>query len=209
MTPDPRSESGTALLAAILVTSLLTTIAAVLTFITVAGTLASANYRAAQETAYAAEAGLERAMTDVRALADWSLLVSGAALSAFDDGAAAPVAPDGRPLDLAALTARVQAASDADSGGPVASPDAPSWHLFAHGHVSRLLPPGAVTTPAYVVVWIADDADDRDGDAGRDSNGAVMLMAQAFGARGAQRAVQATVARTSSGVRLTSWRADP
>ena len=62
-----RSESGAALLAALLVTSLLTTIAAALTFVTVAETLASANHGTAQEVAYAADAGLERTIADKRA----------------------------------------------------------------------------------------------------------------------------------------------
>jgi len=55
--------------------------------------------------------------------------------------------------------------------------------------------PGAGHDTAYVVVWVADDSDDLDGNAAVDANDIVMIRAEAFGPRGSKRAVEATIAR--------------
>jgi hypothetical protein len=46
---------------------------------------------------------------------------------------------------------------------------------------------------AYVVAWVADDPDETDGDPSRDSNGVILVRAEAFGTRGAWRAIEATL----------------
>jgi Tfp pilus assembly protein PilX len=111
-------------------------IAAALTVGSATETLISANYRTAHETFYAAEAGLARAVSDLQRTADWSLALGGAVASGLQF-AGAPAAPDGRALDLPALTRRLQAESDAEAG---ADPDRPVWTLFGHGPLSLLLP---------------------------------------------------------------------
>ena len=70
----------------------------------------------------------------------------------------------------------------------------------------------------YVVVWIADDPDDLDGDPNLDSNDIVIVRSEAFGIRGGRRAIDATILResaldgsigggaTRSDVRVISWR---
>jgi hypothetical protein len=55
-------------------------------------------------------------------------------------------------------------------------------------------------------VWVADDAAEADGDAGRDSNGLIAIRAEAFGPQGMQRAIEATLATGGFGVKLVSWR---
>jgi hypothetical protein len=50
----------------------------------------------------------------------------------------------------------------------------------------------------YVVVWIADDPDDLDGDPSLDSNDIVIVRSEAFGIRGGRRAVEATILRESA-----------
>jgi hypothetical protein len=43
-------------------------------------------------------------------------------------------------------------------------------------------------------VWIADDPGETDGDPTRDSNGILLVRAEAFGVRGSWRVVEATLA---------------
>jgi hypothetical protein len=61
--------------------------------------------------------------------------------------------------------------------------------------LQRLLPAGRIPSTAYVVLWIADDAEDADGDPLADSNDRLLLHAEAFGVRSARRRIEATVGR--------------
>ena len=117
---------------------------------------------------------------------------AGTATPDFRDGASAPALSDGTILDLARLTLERQA--DSNALYP-AGPDRPMWRLFAHAPISWLLPGGVIQSPTYVVLWIADDVYDRDGDPLRDSNGVLVLRAEAFGVHGVRRRIEATVAR--------------
>lgn len=201
-------ERGAALICALMVTALLTTLGAALAFLMATETVISANYRSASEALYAADAGVERAMADLRAT-DWTGVLApppANVMSGFDDAAMSPVDPSGAPLDLTRLTAALQGQSDARYG---VGPDSPGWRLFAHADLTRLMPAASISTPAYVVVWVADDAEDGDGNPSRDSNGVLMLRAESFGIAGAHRIVEATVARpggVASAIRLASWR---
>ena len=60
----------------------------------------------------------------------------------------------GSPADnLRALTARLQAESDAASPSGVA----PAWRLFSYGPMARLVPESGWQNPYYLVVWVADE----------------------------------------------------
>jgi hypothetical protein len=208
-----RREQGAALLTALLVAVLLAGIAAVITSITVTETLIAAAHRHAAETSFAADAAFERAVTDLAALPDWSLAVLPAPAnvqSTFVDGQARPRAPDGRELDLAALTRTRQLESDARHGPAVFGPDAPQWRLFAHAPLGEVLPADTPAQPAYVVVWVADDGLDGDADATLDSNGKLLLFVQAYGAGGARRSVEGAIWRSPAGiVNVLAWRGAP
>jgi hypothetical protein len=126
--------------------------------------------------------------------------------SSFDDGEALPRAPGGRTLDLAALTAERQRESDQRDGPAVFGADSPEWRLFAHAPLSALLAAPGLDLPLYLVVWIADDESDGDGDPAVDRNGRILVWAVAFGAGGARRSVEARVGRTSGGeLQLLGW----
>ena len=141
---------------------------------------------------YAADAGVERAIGDLRPLATWRAVPATASGSAdFNDGVTIARAPDGAVLDLAQLTARRQAESDALYPN---TPDRPVWRLFAHASLNRMIA-GSATAPPYVIVWIGDDLDEVDGDPATDTNDVVMIHAEAFGTRGGRRAVEATIQR--------------
>ena len=66
-----RGQQGTALLCALMVTTLLGTLGAALVFLVTTESMISANHRTAQQALYAADAGVERAMAGLRTLPDW------------------------------------------------------------------------------------------------------------------------------------------
>jgi Tfp pilus assembly protein PilX len=187
-------QRGVALLSVLMVTALLGTVAAALVFVVTIESMTSGNHRLAQTSIYAADAALERAIGDLGSLADWGAVPATATVAASDffDGDPAPRLPDGTVLDLAKLAADRQAESDA-----IYAPTAnrPVWHVFGRAALSTLLPENAASNSAYLVVWVADDGDDGDGDPLRDSDGVVMLRAEAFGPSGARRRIDAVVAR--------------
>lgn len=199
---------------ALLMALLIGAIAAALVTLTTTETLIAASYRHAQEASYGAEAALERGLHDLATMPDWSPALSAPpanVTSGFDDGEVAPRAPDGRTLDLVRLTAERQRASDEHDGPAVFGADSPRWRLYAHASVRALLvspeAAPALNLPLYLVVWVADDESDGDGDPAIDSNGRILVCAMAFGAGGARRSTEARVARTGDGdLRLLAWR---
>jgi len=212
-----RSDRGTVLVSALLVTVLIGTLGAALAFVVTTESVIAANYRAAQQGLYAADAGVERAIGELRRLTTWRTVPGSAESSAadFNDGAIAPRAADGTALDLVRLTSQRQAESNTFYPD---APDRPQWHLFAHASLDHMISGGGSDPSPYVVVWIADDPDDLDGDPTLDSNDIVIVRSDAFGIRGGRRAVEATVLResaldgsmgggaTRSDVRVIAWR---
>lgn len=187
----PRAgESGSALICVLMVTTLLATLSAAAVLVVMTESIASANHGAAQQALYAADAALEQALSELQS-ADWRGLPGGTVSARLWDGAMAPRAPDGTVLDLARLATARQAESDAAFG---ISPDRPVWRLFGHAPLSDLAPAGTVVPPAYLLVWMADDGDERDGEPGLDSNGVLMVRVEAFGASHAHRSIEATLA---------------
>ena len=181
-----RSETGVALVLVVLAVLLMSAIAAALSISTATDRLIAGSFRTSEEGVYAADAGLERAASDVRQVAEWSTVVSGEIVSGFTDGAPSGVRvmPDGRLIDPALL----------------ASAAGPGWVPFAFGRIGDLVPDGPRSPPFYVVVLAARTRPDRDD--------WIELRAQAFGPRGARQQVEATLAKTDEppGSRVLSWR---
>jgi hypothetical protein len=204
-------QSGAALIVGLLITVLIAGIAAVVITITTTETLISGAHRHVAETTYAADAAFERALAELAALPAWSplLLAPPANLqSSFVDGQSNPVAPDGRQLDLLALTRARQADSDTRQGTAVFGADRPQWRLFAHTSLAGILPAGTPAPQAYLLVWVADDGTDGDGDACSDTNNRVLVHAEAYGSGAARRSVEALIGRTAEGIlQVLSWRA--
>ena len=187
-----RSERGTVLLCALMVIALMATLGAAVTLIVSSESAVAANYHASQQGLYAADAGIERAIAELRALSTWSAVPSSSTSFAdFNDSQAVPQAPDGTTLNLAQMTIRRQAESDALYASV---PDRPVWRLYAHAPLNRMVPGAGAVTP-YVVVWIADDPDESDENAGVDTNDVVVLHAEAFTVRRGRRAIEATIRR--------------
>lgn len=198
--PD-RRESGAAILVALVAALLLSAVGLGLVSMSNTERAIAANFGVAHHAWLAADAALERALVDVRRAVSPDDLLSGVSRSAFADATLTPAAPWGGTLDLAALTADLQARSDAESGW---NPNAPRWRLLVSGPLSRLAPAGAWDPAIYVAAWIGDDLSETDGDPLADANQAVMLVAMALGPFGARHTIAATVA-AGNGVRVLSW----
>jgi hypothetical protein len=191
------SDRGTVLVAALMVAALLGTLGAALAFVITTESVVAANHGAGQQSLYAADAGVERAIGELRRLTTWRTVPGAAGSSSpdFNDGVSAPRAADGRVLDLVRLTSQRQA--DSNMVYPDV-PDRPRWQLFAHASLDRMTAGSGSDSSPYVVVWIADDPDDLDGDPSLDSNDIVIVRSEAFGIRGGRRAVEATILRESA-----------
>jgi len=187
------------------------------------------------EAFYGADAGIERAMVDLLRLPSWDGALTGTVTSTFIDGGPDGVraGPGQLPFDLSEATSLVRcgkpACSDADlvaitEERPWGSNN-PAWQPFAYGPLDQLLPDQRINSHIYVVVWVADDPSENDGDPRRDGGlpvgcdpardpgcqdrnlgrGVLLMKAKAFGPDGTQRAIEVTVKRTDL-PRIVSWR---
>jgi hypothetical protein len=75
-------------------------------------------------------------------------------------------------------------------------PDTPRWRVVDVRH------DGVIET----AVWVSDDPADRDGRPDEDSNGRVVVRAEAWTALGGTRAVEVYLARDEAVTRRLSWR---
>ena len=149
------------------------------------------NFQAGARTLYAAEAVAEHVILDLVTDRQWTDAVSGTRRSSFIDGTTHPLAPWGETLDLPAMTAALQLGTDAASPWGA---DTPRWRLFASGTLATLGGAGR-EPPTYLVAWVADDPSDHDGDPAIDTNGVIVIRAQAQGIGGMRRSVQVVLRR--------------
>jgi Tfp pilus assembly protein PilX len=195
-----RSETGTALIMALMSMMLLTALGAAVIVVTNTETRIADNYRNSQEALYAADAAAERVVQDLLMIPRWNDILTGAAKSAFVDGAATgqKTLPAGGRVTLCcdtnSATGQLQAATNAAN---LWGPNNPQWQLFAWAPLGEILP-GVIRSPMYVAVWIADDPAESDGVPAADVNGTLTVHAEAYGPSGTRKVVEVTVARTAS-----------
>jgi hypothetical protein len=213
-------NSGTALLAALIVMAIVAAMGLGLALSTSLEPLAAANYEANHAARLAAEAGVAIAVHELADIGDWNLALTGAARSAvMEQGDITVDLPDGSQAGLDELTARATcgrpgACLDTERSAITSArpwgPNNPRWQVFGHGRLGHLIPEGAGLPETVVVVWLADDPAEIDGDPLRDSGvgpggewrpgGCVLAVrAEAFGARFAHRTLLAIVARPAQG----------
>jgi hypothetical protein len=223
-------ERGVALIVAMVVLALTAAIGLGLVLTTSLEPLAAANYESAWAAFFAAEAGIAVAGHELAAIADWNAVLTGLVSSSVLERPG-PVLnlPDGSSASLSELTnlATCGHAEPCASGELTAftverpwGPNNPRWQIFGHARLDQLVPGGSGAVPVEVVVWVADDPADIDGDPLRDSAAApggewrpgacvVAVRAEAFAARSGHRVITATFSRASpgcdSGARLVSW----
>ena len=150
-----------ALVTALFATALLMGLGLSILLLGSAETALASRDRDSRALGYAARAAASVAAADLRALPSWAAVATPGATSEvsatpgqFVDSTLAPSAPwGGAVLDLRALTARLQAESDAAAP----SGSAPPWRLFVYGPLVRLVPESAARNPYYLVVWLADE----------------------------------------------------
>jgi hypothetical protein len=189
-----------ALMSLVLLSALGTSLAVVMT----TELRASANYAISRETMYAADGALQIAAHELLAVDAANVLLSGDTLSGFIDGPPSGVRQlgDGSVVDLTQATAAVNAEPRAwGANNPV-------WRLFAFGWLGPR---------TYVMAWAADDWAENDGDPLVDGDsamnpgaGILALRAEAFGAGGAHKVLEATVRRELDAaggpvIRILSW----
>ena len=190
-----RGERGSALIIALIATVLLSALGVGLVMLTNTETGIASNYRKGSEMLYAADAAVERVVQDLLLVPRWNDILSGGVQSAFVDDSLTPTTPAGRLLNLTSLTSEVQ--SQADATNPW-GPNNPQWRLFAYGPLAEISGTGTIQSDAYIVVWMADDPSETDGDPTADTNGVITVLAQAIGSGGTLRTVEVTVAKTDT-----------
>ena len=209
-------EQGTALFIALMATMLLSALGLGLVLTTTTEVLIVGNYRNAQQGLYAADAALERVLPDLVAVPNWDPILRGEVRSAFVDGASsgARLLSDGSSLDLTAATNRANcgkattctiAEMNASTDDRPWGANNPRWKLFAHSRVDALLSNGMVSSPVYVVVWVADDPTENDADPAKDGStrgnpgrGMVAVRAAAYGPKGTHKVIETTLGRTDT-----------
>lgn len=189
-----------ALVTALFATALLMALGLSIALLGSAETTLAARDRDGRALGHAARAGLSIAAADLRALPSWTGVGASGAVAEVSatigqwvDSTLTPAAPwGGPPLDLRALTARLQAESDAASS----SGAAPPWRLFSYGPMARLVPESGWQNPYYLVVWVADEG------------GNVVARAVAYGPGDGRSISEASLARepATGGVRILTIR---
>jgi Tfp pilus assembly protein PilX len=219
MTARGRSERGAALLIALMCLMLMTGLGLALVLTTSTETLITGNFKHGSEGMYAADAGVERVMQDLLTVPDWNAVLAGQVTSPFIDGPASGVRTmaDGTTLNLAEATnmincRKVTTCSTTEMNTSTEerpwSVDNPRWTLYAYGPLGNMLTgtlAATINSQMYVVVWVADDPSENDGNPLQDGNaqtnpgsGVLAMRAEAFGPNGTHRVIEATVARTDT-----------
>lgn len=206
----PSREQGSALVVALVASSLLSALGLALASLTVVEATISSNHRAGNQLSYAADAAGEAILADLLTTPSWTDILTGAVSSRLNGHAVPPAGPGTTPRTLAQLTADVQAESDAAG---VWGANTPRWRLFAYGWLTELAPIASGVSDEYLTAWVADDVDEADDDPLADTNGRLQFIARASSARGMQRRIALTVAQTPAltmagtpAVRILAWR---
>jgi hypothetical protein len=174
-----RSERGVALVLALLSMTVVLALGGALTVLMATEVTIAARFRDGLEAFHAAEAGIARAMIDLRT-ADWDAARAGSSTSSFRD-AAFDLASAGRDIDSVAGRA--------------------GWQPYAYGRFSDMLPGTDGDRRLSVVVWVAADPIGDDN--------LIVVRAHAYGPGGVRRMVESTVERTPGGLRVVAWREGP
>lgn len=153
--------------------------------------------RDSRSLARAARAAAALAVADLRALPSWAGVPQqgtppelSAAAGRLAPATLAPAVPWGGTLDLRTVTSRLQSATDAEG-----APGDPSiWRVYGAANLASLVS-GTGGLPCFMVIWVADDPVDGDGDPSADTNGIIQVRGAAFGAGEGEAVVSLTVSR--------------
>jgi PilX N-terminal len=199
-------EAGAALVLVLLLTVLVAALASAMLVLVNLEVVLAGNQRDGAEALYAAEAALEFSVDELSRAPDWTAVLAGVHPATMVDSTMTPRTEFAGVADLLAMTSDVQRQTDARAFWGANSPQ---WRLFASGPLRAIAPVAGTAGGIYLVAWVSDDVAETDGNPWADGNGVVRVRAEAFGRRGARRAVEAVVGRTgvAGASRLISWRA--
>ena len=175
------------MIVALLLTTVLLALSMGLVVLTNIESAVAASFRRAGEALQAADAGIEVAVARLSA-ADWAAVFNGVEPLPCRGPDGSPIAPTGF--------------YRTDRWGA----NDPVWRLHACGPLRDQVPGDAVDPVTILAIWFADDPSEVDDDPILDTNERLTVRAEAFGPAGAHAAIEATVARVGSGVRILSWR---
>ena len=211
-----QGERGAALVVALMATMLLSALGLALILTTTTETKIAGNYVHSQEAMYAADAAIERMVQDVLTVPDWNNMLTGAQRSAFVDGAPSGnrTLPNGAVINLTEATNMINCGKlttcsttemNTSTEDRPWGANNPRYQLFGYGPSNNFIETGTLNSPFYVIVWVADDPADSDGDPTKDGNdsnnkgsGVILLRAEAWGGRGAHKVIEVTLMRTDS-----------
>ena len=187
---------------------LLSAIGASLSLISATDVTIAGHFDRAHEARHAAAGAVELVSLELRDLPDWNPVLEGVVRSVGAVGSPGGVRTvAGRPVNLDQLRSLLEcgqlapcsdAATAAVSAERPWGADNPRWNLFRYGPWASFT--GAPST-LYVVVLVADDTAEQDGDPRQDSQqgapggGRIRVRAEAFGAQGAHAAAEALLER--------------
>ena len=184
-----RSDRGVALVIALFAMTVMSALGAALVLLTSTESIIAGNFRHSRQAFYAAEAIAELTLAELRGLASWTPVVEGTQRSQFVDGPPEGPRdlPTGSPINLSEVF------NLANCGAPTPCGGVPRWQLFAYGPVRNLAPAGAVESPFYIAALVGGAVQSADG------GSVVTVRGEAFGPRGAHRAIAVTVSRNAAG----------
>ena len=206
MNGTAHADSGAALLLALLTTLMLAALGGGLIALGDTEAALAYNHRAAGELRYAAEAAVERALAETRPAISWTDVLSGAVRSPMLPTTTQPLTPWGKTIDLTALTAEVQAESNAVFAVGM---NTPSWRLFSAGAFDMAAGGAAGIPQAYLVAWVADDPSETDNNPASDTNDIVFVRGLALNVLGMRVGVHVAAQRLGGPMRILAWRAVP
>jgi len=210
------AEQGVALVIALMATTLMLSLGGALILLSSSETAIAANFRAAHEAIYAADAVMERTIAELGRLPDWTPVLDGRIQSSFIDGSSSGIRTlvDGSTIDLAEITnlANCQKSTGCSAADLAATTterpwgaNNPRWTLYAHAAMADMLGAQSIHSAFYALALVGDDPSENDDDPSRDGfsvasglnpgKGIVLIRAEAFGPRSAHTVLEATVAR--------------
>jgi hypothetical protein len=231
-----RRDRGIALIVVLMSMTLLLALGGTLVLTATLETRIPVHYRDGAEALYAADAAIERALSDLQLEPDWNGILTGTTVSSFVDGPPSGTRTlAGTTLNLDEQTSLVRCGRRSgctEDEMNAASTDRPwgrnnpRWQLYLYGPLTSLPSVHTIRSSAYIMVWVADDPSETDddwltdggppvGDPDGDNpgRGVLSLRAHAYGPSGVRRIVRATVERLEFGddelpgsLRVVSWR---
>jgi hypothetical protein len=162
-------------------------------------TLVAGRYGRAIEALHAADAGIDAAIAELRAIGDWTSVISGARQSSLVEGPfrGTLVVPGAGPIALCCGPATISGRLLAETRvSPRPRRRSVQWRPFLWKPLDGLAardPPSRL----LVVVWVGNDEEDVAGADIADTNGTVLLRSEAVEPGGERRIIEAVVSRAA------------